>query len=525
MSLLAPWALLGLLALPVLLWLHRLLAEPRRTVLPSLLFFVEDAGALVRGERRRRDVDLWITLGAGLALGLAAAGPQWARGEPGRRVRVVVSGGAPAAQRGYDERVERALSPLRAALGPSDALEVVAWPGTGSVPERRGPRPLPAALAAAAQAGAPGLAVVVSDALPAEPPAGVRWIAVGDAALVNLAIVAADLEPLERGARLLVSVLNHGRATVRATVAARVPGAAADLVRREVLLGPDALEAVLEPLTEAPDALELSVRGDERDPGDALEADDRVLLLRRPFSWGGLEGAGQAALRRAVAAALEAVLGAPTQGPTPVPGSQADLWVEALPPGEASAPPGNRLRLVTDALPYARRRLAGQSVQVQPHALTRDLDLSGVDLVLALPPQPRGVPLLLARGAEGDAAVLTLEGTCVTLWADPLTGQPPLVDTPVWPLLLENVARFLGGEGAGPGLRRQGLLDPASSRLGRLAAALPPEVLAGVPLLHPPAPWNLRVPLCLAGLGLLLALWWRGARAWSVCAPAPTSRG
>ena len=127
------WALLGLLAIPLLVWLERRRRRPRPLVWPSLLLWEgmpEDASA-----RRRRVEPLLLLecLGAGL-LALAAAEPALSDGGRGRHVAVLLDT-APmmratradgrTALEATREEVER----IRAALGPDDAMTVVETAG------------------------------------------------------------------------------------------------------------------------------------------------------------------------------------------------------------------------------------------------------------------------------------------------------------------------------------------------------------------------------------------------------------
>lgn len=511
MSLAFPWALLALGALPALWILYRRRARPPQRDVPALLFFVEEAGPLLAAHRRRHDLALWLSLAAAALLSLAAAGPEVRVGSEGRRVRVVVAGGAPAGQTGYADRVERALAALRAGVGPDDRVEVLAWPGAGALPSPEGPRPSPAALAAAARAGAPGLAVVLSDVLPDPLPADVRWIAVGEAATVNVGIVAVDLSPGTAGRRLLATVLNHARSPAEVEVVVRDLSAAREAGRRRLRLGPDEGRAVLLDLDAAGPELEVRLVPVAGPVGDGLGADDVVRLSARPLTWAG-GGSGDQAT----------ALGAAFTAAGATPGGAADADVEVLGPEQAPTPPaGPRVRW---ALRLGRLGEGTVGVhapsgpdQVVPHALTCDLSTVGVDLVFAdepVGPPPPGT--LLAREAGGRTwPVLVLEDDpprTLRVVPDLTAGAPSPAASPLWPLIVENLLRAIGGSAGPSGVRAQGLLDPASTRLGRSVRPFDPQWLAAVPVDHGPRPVRLAAWLATMAVALLLALWLLVAR-------------
>jgi hypothetical protein len=96
----------------------------------------------------------------------------------------------------------------------------------------------------------------------------------------------------------------------------------------------------------------------------------------------------------------------------------------------------------------------------------------------------------------------------VRLAPDPLRGQPAPVDTPFWPLWIDNLVRARAmGRPVGAGFVASGLLDADSSRLGRDVRPLDPAVIRNAPPLARAPPRSLRAPLVLGALVCLLLLW------------------
>ncbi len=516
-GLLAPWALAGLVVLPVLWWLYRRRPRFQRLEVPSLQFFTEESGELVRRQRRALDVDLLLALGAAAALCVAAAGPVLRGAAVGRHVRVVVSGGAPAGQRGYAEGVDLALDGLRRALQPGDRLEVRCVPEGLEVrlfPEgaEQEPRPSAEALLAVARAGAPDQALVLSDLVVEAP--DVLSIALGERTVANVGIVAADLGLDGGAARVLVTVLNDSPRPARPVLSVSVVegGVARALFSESIALAPDEVRALL--VAAPADALELraSLRPEA---GDALEADNVVVLRRRALHVS-FDAALPAPHRAAVERALTASVGAEgfVEGVSPDLnfrrwsagqvawfGDPMQVSLVALEPDEAGVPvpPGRDL--------------------VAAHPLTADLSTAGLSLVVSARSASQAQRLLCrlteGRGSGWDLLVGT--STDVVLLFDVLRGRPPPADEPFWPVFIDNLVRTTLGEqgvpsGGATGVRRHGVLDPASTRLGRVArpfdpAWLVPLAATETPVTRAAAPW-----LALLGLVLLLWLWRREAR-------------
>jgi len=106
----APWALFGLLLLPVLWWILRRARVPDVRVLPTLMFLTDEDERVHAARARQIDVDAILALFALGLLVLAASGPQWVWREAGHTVRVVVAG-APRAVRPATASVSKPRSP------------------------------------------------------------------------------------------------------------------------------------------------------------------------------------------------------------------------------------------------------------------------------------------------------------------------------------------------------------------------------------------------------------------------------
>ncbi len=129
MSLATPWALLGLLALPLLVWLHRR-ARPRGDRPYSAFYLLPGAaGATARGGRLRSPLLLGLRLAAATALVVAAAGPH---GESAPGTLVIAAGPLPEGA-GWDEPVTvvRAGSPPTV-VDEGPILPVAAEPAWGA---------------------------------------------------------------------------------------------------------------------------------------------------------------------------------------------------------------------------------------------------------------------------------------------------------------------------------------------------------------------------------------------------------
>ena len=147
-SLAHPYALAGLAALPLLVWLHRRRRRPVPVTVPSLLFLEAEGAEVGAPERIRSDPELWLALLAAAFGSLAAAGPAWTAGRPGRTVRVVVD--ASPAMQARDaagvtaaSRAEAEVDALREALGPADRflrVDVTAPSRLACAPRRGAPR-------------------------------------------------------------------------------------------------------------------------------------------------------------------------------------------------------------------------------------------------------------------------------------------------------------------------------------------------------------------------------------------------
>jgi hypothetical protein len=472
----APWALIGLVGLPLAWWWHRRRRRPRTVDLSSLLFLQPELDARP-AHRRVFDPELLLALVAILLLVLAAARPALVIADEGRTLRVVVSKGAPATAWGYEERVSRVLDRLRERLGPADDLVVVEEPAGGDDLQ---PRPSPSMLLAAALGGDAAVRVVISDRDAPSETAGVTWIAVGDPDTFNVGIVAATVALGEIGLEIFVNVRGDDRRDTPLVFRTWGDGKVVHESGIDVPAGGFASRWIGIPGSSLDVTVELR-RGDGETLEDFLSADDRVTWTREAVAVHLADDLPDR-LRQAVEDALLARFGpggfrlaagdaalAVTTSATAATGA---AWVVVLHPAEAGAaqaPPG-----VDHAL---------------EEALVADLGTGEVGLVYA-----DGVPdaevgrVLLWRDAGGRRwPVVAREGRTVHFLPDPTRGRPPPAAMPLWPLLLDNVLDEVTGGKAGDGVvgRRVGLLDPESSRLGRVATPIEIPSLAAGPADRP----------------------------------------
>ncbi|MBL9085611.1 MAG: BatA domain-containing protein [Planctomycetia bacterium] len=484
MALLWPFALVGLLALPVVAWLHRRLTRAVPVVVPSLRFLADEVDADRDARRRRVDLDLWLALAGCAAVACAAAGPVWRSHGAGRTVRVVVDDGPAMAARGLDgstaaARAEAAVARLRARLAPEDVLARVAAAGDDVV--------------AAARRGGAALRVVVSDRLPALATPGVEVVAVGDPAARNAGLVAAAATVAGTTRRVFVAVRNDA-ADARVLRVAVAGGGAAAL---DVAANGVASTTLDAPAGDGPIVVRLD------DPDGALAADDEVRLVPSVLRVAvagpdeGLPAAHGDLVRRTLdvvapgwvaVAPAEAALSVGVAA-TVAPAGGAALWLHPVAPGATGV-----------------RAPAGAARERPPAPFGDDLDVASLDLVYArdvLASAPW--PLLRVRTRPAG-------GTAVEVLFDPLAGAPPPADTAAWPILVENVVTAVAGAPTPGGFRVLGLAPPDRARLGRDRRDLDDAALAGAAPDRPPVERSLRAPLLALAAVSWAALWGRGGR-------------
>ena len=505
LSLVSPWALVGLLALPLIWWLQKRLRRPPDVELPSLMFLLdeEDARSLPRG--RLVDAELLLALAAAALLALAAAGPVLERSAPQAVVRVAVSGGSPAARRGYRDDVEATLAALRAAVDDETVVEVVRVPspGGGDLPV---PRPAPEDLIASALAGEASRRYVLSDAAPPSDLAGVTWLALGRGEAENTGIVAASVAAGADGPALFVTLSHDGARPVagRLHVAGIAPERGID-VRVEA----GGFASVSLPLGRGARApLRVALQAADGTPwSDALAADD-VLVLTHGALRVAIDPALPAALVARIHAGLTAALG---EGGFVV----ADAAVLGFgPPRPEGTGPPMYVAFTTVAQDAPTETAPDGPLRVRADPLVRDLAAAGGRWVYAAgaAAAAAGEDVLLgvADGAR-TWPVVTRKGHHIRLVPDPLRGVPRVVDTPFWPLFLQNVVQAAGHASVGEGWHAAGLLDPASSRAARTRDTLDASGLASLPAARPGVSRSLR-PLLIACALLCLALLWAAPR-------------
>lgn len=479
MSLAAPWALVGLVALPLIWWIQRHRRKAAVVELPTLMFLLEEDERVHQPRTRGLDLETVLALAAGLLLALAAAGPAFERGDPITRVRVVVSGGAPAHAAGYAERVGSALEALAATGAEVD----VTWVPERTPASRYEPRPGVDRLLGAARAGRASVRVVISDRVPDEASGDVRWIGVGDPDAVNVGIVGARLVRVDGARQLFVTVRRDPPPAAPLATTLLVDGRATP-----VTIDAEGFGASTLPLDDAETARRWTVRLGTG--ADALASDDEVRLTLTPF--GVTFGDALAPrVRRAVERALYAVLdpAAVTEDAAVVVGPGGALEIGTVDDGGAArtAPRGTAIR--------------------QPAPLVADLDPAGVVWVYREGDERvrEGERVLLGIRAE-DATwpIVTRQADGRVRFApDPTRGDPAPAEAPLWPLFIQNWIELRGRFGLEP----EGLLDPETSRLGRDRRPLDPALVRTAAPTVPAPAVPLRVPLGVVALAVLGVLW------------------
>ncbi len=502
MSFAAPWALLGLLVLPFIWWLHKKLRRPPEVELPSLLFLEAEAEARALPRGRRLDAELLLALAGAALLAFAAAGPRLEKPAAPPTVRVVVSGGGPADHEGYLAAVREVLRDLRAQVGDAAQLDVI-W-----LPEPMAgffvARPSDEALLGAAGAGQAAARVVVSDRPAPAELGSVRWVSCGRADVQNTGIVSVAVASPEGVPELFVTLAHQGPRAVQGLV--RVTAS-----RRLVFAG-GSVPFALEPGAYASVRLPLGdLAGGDVDVGleqadgeawdDDLMHDDDATLVHGPLGvriHADLPPLLASRLRHALAAALGA------QGFD----ERARAQLSFVPRGSPET--GFRLELQTlaEGAPATHAPAGVDAVGRDP--LVRDLSTAGIGWVYAEGAERLGdgeLLLLGRRAGETLWPVLARKLGRVRLAVDPLRGEPRPIDTPFWPLLIQNLVRAAGDVSVGGGYRAHGLLHPRSSELGTVNEPLAASTLTLAPPPSAGASRSLQPLLIVAALACLALLW------------------
>ncbi len=511
MILAVPVALIGLAALPFVWWLHRKLRTPPEIELPSLMFLQDEADASKLPRGRRIDAELLLALTATALLAFAAAGPEIVQREPRRVVRVAIDvRTARPDARGYAERVLAARAAIAAAMDEADRLDIVSVPDARDAVGAR--RPTAAALLGAAQAGEASVRIVISDDAPPAETGGVQWIAVGDPEVENQGIVSISVRPVNGEVSVFATVANHGPTEKRLALSFGhiSPSGPVESLGPELSIPPEGMRSQIFALPQGIERLNVRLVGRQGDPHeDAMPQDDGVLLLRVALLTY-LDPGLPAPLARRIHRALDAILGA--DGATRLTGGDAVRAELAF--LRRGAPSAARGAWVLDLEPIgegAPALEAGAGTDALGRdALSEDLSTASAGWIYAADAElvAEGEQVLLARrGARRLWPVLLRTGRRLRLAPDPLRGEPAAIDTPFWPLLIENLVEAAGGRGIGGGYRATGVLDRASTRPGRARMPLDAARITAAPPSVPGRSRPLRPLLIGAALACLALLW------------------
>ncbi len=486
-----PWGLLGLLAVPAVLWLHLYRVRFAPLVVGGL-FLWDDAVRRPPGGRTRDRLkstpSLWLELLAALALGLLLAGPRVRWETTGPHLVAVVDGSASMTAATGETNADgsprtfrdRALAELRtraAALGGNARLTVVhsgARPRVVGGP--RGPwrevvesvrddapadgrHDLAPAVDLAARLAADGGSVLVltdraPDALGFAPAASVAVVGVGEPR-ANAALLAADRRAGDGGEELFVRARAFGAVGPATLTVADAAGGA--LASRAWRPEPGAAASFTVPLPARVAGEPIRVRLDAE--GDALAADSSAALLptpARPVRAANALPAGPArdAVGRALAALPDVTVAA----------DPADADLLFLSPATAADRPAGAWAVAVGPLTGenagAAADAAGPFLVDRADPLAGGLSLAGVVWGGAgggreLPGVGPLAPVAAAGGRVLVARAVDEVGV-IAVNADLARGT--LARTPDWPILVANLAAARRAALPGP--------DRANLRLG-----------------------------------------------------------
>lgn len=438
-----PLALLGLLALPLLVGVYFLRNRYKKHDVSSLFlwesFTTQREGGL-RVTRLQTPWSLFLELLILILLLIAAADPRWKTGEAKRPLVVVLDNSASMSLSRADaidalrdtwddgtfadvrfllaETEPRTIGPAVASWSLAESA-LVDW--TCTTPEAN----LEPALAAAAELGGPDARLLVlTDRSPASTTAaatdGIVWRAFGRPGSDNLAIVNATRSRLGGTDRCFVELQNFGRSTATPTlsISGRSP--------ETPTLAPGERHRVIFNRAPADPPIEIEVNS----PGDALSVDNRAVLLPRAPRPVKIDlQIANPGLRQLVERALTA-----TGTNTIARGSIRPHWLitDRIRPVPEN-PDTWMLELIAEKDATA---LTGPFIIDPTHPIGRGLDLDGViwgaattnDVDLA-----RARPLL----AAGNTALLSADARHLKLHWNPAWSN--LHQNPNWPILWFNL--------------------------------------------------------------------------------------
>ena len=494
---LAPWALVGLVSLPVLWWLLRRREDPVLRELPGLHFF--DAEDVVPVSRRRLfNPLLLVALGAAAAITLAAALPTWTQERARLRVLVVQEAMLTRDFDAYADALNQERERIQAAVGDGELV----WRTIGDGAIKRVGAHVLHEVALSGEADAR----IVLSAHPAPEAVGpVTWRQLPVAAeppAHDVGIVAVGVE--DAGGEHLLHATVHNAGTQATAVILTHEGSDPSSRAAPTHLRPGESARCALALPAAKGRVRCALKsGTAGVRLGGWRADDWVVLEREPVSVG-LYGKPEARVRQAIEAAVEASGRAKLSGST-----TASLVLFADPAGAAYSIPG-RLDSVSLQLESQTRATdlevpSSASLIARTHPVTRDLP--PVARVRRLDPGS-GALCMAGMGSGMALPVLTRHQTSWRLLAPLLGGSPELLETAFLPILIDNFLTWVGGENVGLGYRARGVLDYATTTGWTNAPAeLVPHAYTFAAPKSRPARCE-ALPALLLAAGVLLALLW-----------------
>lgn len=288
-----PWGLLALLAIPVIIALHFLQQETRRTPVTTLFLLEKLAPASTGGrrwEQLRNSLPLWLQILAALIIAWLLADPRWIRADSIQRVIVVADSSA--SMSAFQDKLVEQTRPRLEALASSAAQHewVLLETRDGGTTLYSGPQLndllatlenweprsgqhefTPAWRLAQSLAGGHGTVLFLSDRQPENRPGGVELLAVGNP-IENVGVTGFRILEGAGGPTWEALVKNYGTQPATRSFQLLVEG---QTVRQESLeLPPGESKVVTGTFPDQAEQLEIVL------DGDAFPLDDRLPIVR-----------------------------------------------------------------------------------------------------------------------------------------------------------------------------------------------------------------------------------------------------